>query len=257
MGRRPPEHGSPRWLGQHFLKSPKLAASLVQQTNIASSDLVVEVGAGEGILTRELARLGAQVVAVELDPTLAMSLVKRFSNDGNVVVVAGDFFDVPLPAHAFRVFGNIPFGSTTRLLRHLLDATGTPLQRADLVVQRGAAIKRTRHGNLLNLCWAPWWKFRMGPRMTARSFKPPPAVDATLLTITKRSIPLLPEHHELPFVQFLRAGFGWSDVGRAMRPFFSARSLQSLSRELGFSLDARPPELDVHQWIGLYIAHSD
>jgi 23S rRNA (adenine-N6)-dimethyltransferase len=138
---------SPR-LGQHFLKSPELAASLVQQIHVASLDLVVEVGAGNGILTEELAGLAAKVVAVEVDPTLAISLIKRFSNSGKVVVVAGDFFDLPLPADLFRVFGNIPFGSTTRLLRHLLDPPVTGLVRADLVVQHGAAIKRTRRGNL-------------------------------------------------------------------------------------------------------------
>lgn len=254
MGGRSPEHGSTRWLGQHFLKSPELAASLVQQIDVASLDLVVEVGAGNGILTKELARLAAKVVAVEVDPTLAISLIKRFSNSGEVVVVAGDFFNMPLPADPFRVFGNIPFGSTTRLLRHLLDPAVTALARADVVVQHGVAIKRTRRGNLLNLCWGPWWEFRRGPRIAARSFKPPPAVDAALLTIAKRDIPLLPEYEKLPFARFLRSGFGRSDVRTALRPFISARALQSLSTQMGFSLDARPQELDVHQWISLYRA---
>lgn len=254
MGKRSPEHGSTRWLGQHFLKSPKLAASLVKQIDVASLDLVVEVGAGHGILTEELTSLAAKVLAVELDPTLAISLVKRFSSSGNVVVVAGDFFDLPLPADPFRVFGNIPFGSTTRLLRHLLDPPVTGLVRADIVVQHGAAIKRTRRGNLLNLCWGPWWEFRMGPRIAARSFKPPPAVDAALLTIAKRDMPLVPVHEKLSFVRFLRAGFGRSEVRTAVRPFISARALQTLSTRMGFSLDARPPELDLRQWVTLYRA---
>ncbi len=133
---------STQWLGQHSLKNHKLAASLVHGTGISSSDLVVEVGAGDGILTKELVRLAGHVLAVELDPTLAIILVKRFADDPNLLIIAGDFLDLPLPAQPFRVFGNIPFGSTTRILRHLLDPTRAGTLRADLIVERGVAIKR-------------------------------------------------------------------------------------------------------------------
>lgn len=247
---------STQWLGQHSLKNHKLAASLVRGTGISSSDLVVEVGAGDGILTKELVRLAGHVLAVELDPTLAIILVKRFADDPNVLIIAGDFLDLPLPAQAFRVFGNIPFGSTTRILRHLLDPTRAGTLRADLIVERGVAIKRAepRYGNLLNLCWAPWWEFRMGARISARSFEPAPSVDAALLTIVKRRSPLLPEQENPAFVRFVRAAFAATELKRAMRPFFSPRRFESLSRELAFPPRARCPQLDIHQWIALYQA---
>ncbi|MBA3432451.1 MAG: hypothetical protein H0U16_13370, partial [Actinobacteria bacterium] len=96
--RRGSQENGARGLGQHFLKSHKLAASLVQRAGVSRSDLVIEVGAGEGILTAELARAAGRVLAVELDPALAIILIRRFSNDAGVSVVAGDFLDVPLPA---------------------------------------------------------------------------------------------------------------------------------------------------------------
>ena len=250
---RSSERGHTQWLGQHRLKSPKLAASLVSRANISPSDLVIEVGAGGGILTTELARLAAQVLAVELDPALAGILVERFSNHHNVHIIAGDFLDLPVPARPFRVFGSIPFGSTTRILRHLLDPT-TGILRADLIVERGVAIKRARpaRGKLLNVCWAPWWEFSMGRRIAARSFDPAPTVDAALLSISKRKKPLMPEHDKPAFAHFVRSTFGASELKSAMAPFLSARRFKSLSTELGFPADAGGPQLDAHQWIALY-----
>jgi len=256
VGRHVPQKRSTGWLGQHFLKSPRLAHSLVQQASIESSDLVVEIGAGNGILTHELARRAARVVAVEVDPSLAIPLLRRFSYHDKVLIVFGDFFDVPLPGQAFRIFGNIPFDKTTRLLRYLLDETEVPIRRADLIVQEGAAIKRTRRWNLLNLCWAPWWAFTITRRITSRAFRPSPSVNAALLAISRKTNPLLPEQDKASFARFARTAWPESDVRSAMRHHLPARRLQILSRQCGFSLSASPPDLDVHQWITLYRGSS-
>ena len=254
MGKRAPGRGSNQWLGQHFLKSPKLAGSLVDQATVSPSDLVVEVGAGDGMLTNELVRRAAKVLAVEKDRSLAVGLVRRFSNDDKVLVLAGDFFDLPLPAHPFRFFGNIPFDGTTHLLRYLLDATGVAFSRADFIVQRGAAIKRAQRWNLLNLCWAPWWQFSIAARIPSSAFTPRPSVDAALLTICKRTTPLLPEQDTLTFARFARVAWAARDVGTAMKPLIPARRLRTLSTKHRFSLHAPPSELEVQHWIALFRA---
>lgn len=155
-----PRAGGPPPSGQHFLKSRKFAAELVVASEIVKSDLVLEIGAGRGKITEELSRRARKVVAVENDPTLANLLIERFKGNTEVLVVIGDALSFPLPAERFRAFGNIPFAITSALLRHLLDNPKTSLERADLIVQLGAAIKRTRtrNSNLLNLAWS-------GPRL--------------------------------------------------------------------------------------------
>jgi 16S rRNA A1518/A1519 N6-dimethyltransferase RsmA/KsgA/DIM1 with predicted DNA glycosylase/AP lyase activity len=55
-------------LGQHFLSGGWLAAELVEQAGVSAGDLVVEIGAGTGVLTEALARRAGRVVAVECDP---------------------------------------------------------------------------------------------------------------------------------------------------------------------------------------------
>ncbi|MFN2490151.1 MAG: rRNA adenine dimethyltransferase family protein [Actinomycetota bacterium] len=254
MGSRSrPSHGrsSSPWLGQHFLKSPDLAATLVQRAELAASDLVVEMGAGSGMLTEELARSGAKVMAVELDGRLATTLAARFRTRANVLVIIGDFFELPPAADPFRVFGSIPFGATTRTLRHLLNGT-TSMRRADLIVQRGVAIKRARRRNLLNATWGPWWRFEMGKRIPARCFSPPPSVDAAMLVINKRKSPLLPAGDKRDFARFVGKAFRAADLRRAMTPYVSSRRLRRVLQALELPPDARPHELDVSQLVELF-----
>ncbi|HWC14842.1 MAG TPA: rRNA adenine N(6)-methyltransferase family protein [Actinomycetota bacterium] len=257
MDRRAAEHRSNEWLGQHFLRSPKLAASLVDRVNLSSSDLVIEVGAGHGMLTNELVGRAALVIAVEVDPSLAIGLVRRFSHEDAVIVAAGDFFDLPRPADEFRLFGNVPFDKTTRLLRNVLDVAGSHMRRADLIVQHGAAIKRARSRNLLNLCWAPWWDFSMGKRIPSSAFRPRPSVDAAVLTISKKTTPLLPDREAVGFAQFARNAWSARDVRTAMKPFVHDRRLHHLSTQLRFPLGASPAKLDVQQWVALYRAIAE
>jgi 23S rRNA (adenine-N6)-dimethyltransferase len=91
------ERKSRRELGQNFLKDKRAARRIVAGSGVGKDDLVVEFGAGGGMLTRQLARVSRRVVAVECDPYWAMHLTERFSDDDNVQVVQGDALKVRLP----------------------------------------------------------------------------------------------------------------------------------------------------------------
>ena len=131
-----------RAYGQNFLASRALAAQLVRDAKVEPGDLVVELGAGAGILTAQLARRARGVQAVELDPVWAERLRRRFAGSERVDVIEADLVRVPLPAEPFRVVANLPFGETSRLLRRLLDDPATALARADLILQWEVARKR-------------------------------------------------------------------------------------------------------------------
>ena len=125
-------------LSQHFLRSRSLAASLIAQAPVAQNDLVVEVGAGRGILTRELARRCREVVAVEFDGALAEALRARFRTDSRITIVRSDFLRFRLPDVPYKVLGNIPFNRTAAIVRRLVRSDPPP-RDAWLVVQREAA----------------------------------------------------------------------------------------------------------------------
>ena len=89
-------------------------------------DLVVELGAGGGMLTRQLARVAGRVVAVEYDPYWFLRLREIFSDDGNVLVVHADALRVAFPREPFTVVANVPFCATTSILHRLLDDPMAP-----------------------------------------------------------------------------------------------------------------------------------
>ena len=221
---------------------------------------MVEVGAGEGALTRELAAAAASVIAIERDPALARTLRRRFAGISNVEVVHGDGLIVPLPEEPFRVVANIPFGITTGLLRRLLDDPASPLTAADLVVQRAVADKRVRvpPRNLLSLIWGPWWTFGRGQSLPAGLFHPRPSVDAAVLRVRPRTPSMIAGDVRPEYVRVLRHAFerAGEPLPRALRAVVPTGQTLRALQDLGFTRSARPVDLSVEEWVALYLRLS-
>jgi 23S rRNA (adenine-N6)-dimethyltransferase len=240
-GRRARSARPTRARSQHFLRTSTLAAELVRDACVGPDDLVVDLGAGTGRLTAELARVASRVVAVELDSALAARLHDRWRN---VVVVTGDATQVELPREPFRVVANVPFDRTTAILRRLLDDPRTPLERADLVVEWGVAVKRALPwpSTLNGVLWGAWYEAGVARRLPRTAFEPRPSVDAGVLVYARRAVPLVPEREWRRYREFVAAGFR-----RGIRAAAAPRAL----RRMGFE-GAAARELDAYQWAALY-----
>jgi 23S rRNA (adenine-N6)-dimethyltransferase len=234
-----------RELSQNFLRSRRLAGDIVRGLDVRADELVVEIGAGDGRLTTELSRCARRVIAIELDRTLAQRLRDRFE------VIEGDVLRVPLPREPFRAVGNIPFHRTTAILRRLLDDPVLPLTRADLIVQWEVACKRAAviPSTQLSAEWGPWWELMLVRRLDASAFMPRPDVDAALVRIVKRQRELVPAAELRDYRNFVHSAFA-AGLRSTVPPLVLKRSAAAL----GFSRAARPRDLDVHQWAGLYAA---
>ena len=264
--KRNTEHGRGRWssgqrkcqreLGQNFLKDKRLARRIVAESGAGKGDLVVELGAGGGMLTRQLARVAREVVAVEYDPYWTKRLEERFLGAGNVRVVQGDALAVRFPDEPFVVVANIPFNLTTSILHRLLDDPTAPLKSAHLLVQKHVALKHSRSTptTLNTLSWNPWYAFSAGLELPAGAFHPKPGVDACLMVAAKRGPPLVDPHHRHLFRALVRRAFGGHGnvVGKTLRPIFTKTQLRRLARENGFSVDSYPSMLTVHQWASVF-----
>ena len=242
--------------GHHLLRSRSVAAELVRDAGISSTDHVWEIGAGSGRLTAPLAEHAGHVVAVERDPILAQGLRRRFAGSHTVEVVEGDALRVPMPSRPFRAFGNIPFAVTTPILRRLLDDPGTLLVRADLLMQLEAARKRAAvsPSTLLTLGWAPWWEFALVRRVGRLGFEPAPSVDAGLLVVTRREPELLPAGgSRRRTCGSIRRAFerGSWPVRRSLKDVLPPLTWKRLARERGLEIDATPRDLDVFDWVAL------
>lgn len=190
---------------RHFLRRT-FAAQLVRDAGIERGDLVVDLGAGTGRLTAELARVARHVIAVELDPALARPLRRRWPN---VSVVEGDATRFRLPREPFRVVANLPFHRTTDLLHLLLDDPATPLTRADLVVEWGVAFKRSVPwpSSVSGVVWGAFYEATLARRLPRESFEPPPATDAGVLVFRRRAEPLVPCDSVFDYQRFVSRGF--------------------------------------------------
>ncbi len=245
-----------RVLSQNFLVDRRAIDALVDGSRAGDGDLVVDIGAGNGLITEALARRGARVLAIERDPALAARLRAKFGSRPAVTVAEADVLTAPLPAEPFRVVANIPFGITTKILRRLLDSDA--LARADLIVQAEVARKRgTRgRGTLLNACWEPWFEFGTGARIPATAFRPVPRVDTAVLIVTRRSSPLVDPASRRDYTDFVTAAFEGArpTVASALARTIPRARFAGLARELGFAPGALPSQLGADQWAGLFRA---
>ena len=257
---RSARHVRRRPRSQHFLRSPRLAASIVAGADVLSGELVLDLGAGGGRLTVPLAETGARVRAVELDPAWAARLHDRFAGAPGVEVVEANLLAAPLPAEPFRVVANLPFHLTTAILRRLLDDPRTPLTRADVLVEWEVARKRSLPwpSTLLNVLWGARYELAVVRRVPAACFEPLPDADAGVLRILRRARPLVPADDAQRFRTFVEAGF--REAGRPVRallaPRFGERASKRTLRELGLAASATARELDAHQWAELFAALS-
>jgi 23S rRNA (adenine-N6)-dimethyltransferase len=232
--------------GRHFL-SRRLAAELARGFDIGSADLVVEVGAGTGRLTRELARAGGLVLAIELDADLARDLLRSASAWPNVYVHQGDALGVALPRSPFRVVGNIPFGITTGLLRRMVDQPHA--ERLDLITQLEPARKRAiAKGSVLSVVWSTTWRFEVRRRIPRAVFHPSPSVDAAWLVGSRRDEPLIDPADRVRFERFVRRGFEAPDL-----PIVRALGVRpAMIRGLDIDARARAIDLTVDEWVSVF-----
>jgi 23S rRNA (adenine-N6)-dimethyltransferase len=252
-----------RVLSQNFLVDRRAIAGLVHGAGAGAGDLVVDVGAGNGLITEALRGQGARVLAVERDPALARRLRAKFSGDAEVTVIEGDVLTTPMPARPYQVVANIPFGITTKILRHLLSGSGSTLRRADVIVQAEVARKRgmrargkRARGTLLNACWEPWFEFEVGQWLPRAVFRPQPRVDAAVLIVRRREHPLLDPALRPGYVEFVTGAFGNAHptVASALAREMPLSAFLAAAAELGFGVGALPGELEAGQWTGLFVA---
>lgn len=244
MSVRPP---SARPRGRHVLRSRAFADALVRDAGVTPGELVLDLGAGEGMLTAPLVAAGARVVAVELDGRSAAVLRRRFAD---VHVIEGDAASVPLPCEPFAVVANVPFAAGTAILRRLLDDPHVPLAHADVIVEWGLAAKRAAvwPSTMTAVYWGAWHDLELVRRVPRACFAPPPAVDAAVMRIRRRAEPLVPVRDARAFRAFLRRSFRDEPVARTVP------HARRLAAELGFDRRARGRDLDARQWAALFRA---
>jgi 23S rRNA (adenine-N6)-dimethyltransferase len=176
-------------LSQHFFRSPKLALFLIGHSNIKKRDIVLDIGAGSGVITSALAKRCKKVIAIEADHETAEKLRKNMQKFENVEVVEKDFMEYELPEGEYKIFANPPFHLSSAIL-HKLDEAENPPKAIYLILQKQLALKllnTDRHytsqlGKQLFVHYEPRIRLPLRPDY----FTPPPAVPTVLFELKRR-----------------------------------------------------------------------
>lgn len=248
-------------LGQNFIIDPIFLSRIADAAEINSEDVVVEIGAGLGALTRELSERSKEVVAVEFDLQLMPALEWSTGDLKNVIVLYGDILEMDIGAIAqsgsYLVVANIPYNITSRLIRQLMEAP-IPARRVVLTIQFEVAerlMATPGSMNLLALSVQVYGSPQIIARLPAEAFYPKPKVDSAITRIDTYPVPRV-EQELLPrFFQAAKAGF--SQRRKQLKNALSG-SLGMRSDDVVLWLEraeikpsARAQELDIEDWIRL------
>src|SRR5579859_1471125 len=199
--------------GQHFLVDRAVLMKIVEAADIEADEEVLEVGAGTGVLTRELARRARRVVAVEMERDMLTLLAKTTGEFKNVEVIARDLLFLD-PVEVFgqapyKLIANLPYYITAPTFRHFLESANPPRVLVVMVQQEVAQRIVAEPGDLsvLALSVQFFGQPRIVARVPARAFYPAPKVDSAILRVDVRDhVPLsLAERDD--FFRVVQAGF--------------------------------------------------
>ena len=254
--------GARKSLGQHFLVDHRILRRILTATHLTPKDTVVEVGAGLGVLTAELAKRAGCVVAVEVDEGLCEHLRGRFEQVPNLSIVCrdvlslepGELLQMAGATSPYVVVGNLPYNIAAAVLRLFLEAQAKP-QRLIVMLQREVAESIVAAPGRLSLL-ALSVQFYGVPRLLftvpSSAFRPPPKVESAVLRIDVRDKPAVAVDDIDAFFRFLRAGF--SAPRKQLRNTFShalgiegAEAYEAL-RRAGIDPTLRAQALTLEQW---------
>lgn len=188
-----------RALGQNFLVDGNILDILVEASGVRSGDRVLEVGPGMGVVTAALLERGVHVTAIEKDHRLFALLQETFGGEPGLELIEGDALDLAVPLVREKSLGslvsNLPYNPGSRIMLDLICAE-VPPQALTVTVQlevaeRLTAAPGTKAYGLLGLWSQLHCEVRLVKIVSPTCFWPRPTIRSAIVTLRRRSQPLL------------------------------------------------------------------
>ncbi len=200
-------------LGQNFLVNQVAAQKIAQSLQLSPQDVVVEIGSGSGVLTKELLGYGAQVIGVEIDQRLCQILRENLKSE-RLFIFCEDFlrFDLTRWGEDLKLVGNIPYHLTSPIIEKLINERER-IKLIILTLQKEVAkrVNAPPGGKdysslsvISQLYFSPYKLFDLSPS----SFRPRPKVEATVLGLKVRESPAVSIPDEVLFRKVVKKAFG-------------------------------------------------
>ena len=219
---------------QNRYRNEKELENIISGLNISKEDTVLDIGAGNGNISKILSKYCKEVIAYELDT----EIYERLKNDlekseyENITLLNKNFLTSGLPKKPFKVFSNIPFFDTTEIIKKLTKS-GSKLEEAYLFVQKEAGERyegkqiNTQTATILN----GKYTINIFRELYREDFKPVPDIDIVILSIKKKENIVSDFNLYRDFVIYVFNQMN-SDVLDTFKKIFTFNQLGYIKREL-------------------------
>lgn len=251
-------------LGQHFLTDERILERIAAAAELSRDDTVIEIGAGTGALTAELAERAGRVIAIELDERLCAHLSQRFRGT-NVSVVQGDALEFDLASaleatdgnSRYILVGNLPYYIAQPLLRRFLEVKPPPQRMIVMLQAEVAKSVAAQPGgmSLLSIAVQLYGEPRILFHVPPSAFHPPPKVRSAVVRIDVPGTMRASVADSEAFFQVVRAGFSSrrkqlrNSLANGLR--IEPASAAALLADAGIDPTLRPQMLPLAAWAEL------
>ena len=252
-------------LGQNFLVDEETLEKIVGAADLKKDDLVIEVGPGLGVLTRELTERAGEVIAIEKDPELT-TFLKNKSELKKVDIREGDILNTNIQElvgdREYKVVANIPYYITGKILRLFLEAENKP-KKMVLLTQKEVAERICAKPGEMSILAVTVQLFadpKIVSEVQKESFFPIPEVDSAILEL---NIKKKEEIDEKEYFRVVKIGF--SGKRKMIKKNLSAglhldkNEVEKRLKDMGIDPFLRAEDLNLDNWKEIMIefgAHS-
>lgn len=248
--------------GQNFLIDRFILRQIVAAAEIDAADSILEVGAGTGVLTRELARQAKRVVAVELERDMLALLAETTRDCANVEIIARNLLHLdPVAVFGsapYKLVANLPYYITAPTFRHFLESAAAPRLIVVMVQEEVAERITAAPGDLSLLAVSVqfYGKPRIVARVPAEAFYPAPKVDSAILRVdVSAESPLTPEQRKR-FFRIVQAGFSAKrkQLHNALESalHLPPETVRAWLAAASIEASRRAETLDIAEWLNLW-----
>lgn len=206
-------------LGQNFLINPTVCPRMAEMGNAQPGWGMIEIGAGVGVLTAELAQRADKVVCIEIDSRLLPILDETLAEYDNIKIVNQDVLKVDLhkliaeefPNMPVAVCANLPYYITSPIIMNLLESR-LPISSLTVMVQKEAAqricaMPGSREVGAVSIAVRYYCEPKVLFQVSRGSFMPAPDVDSTVICLDIRKQPTVDVKREEDFFRVVKAAF--------------------------------------------------
>lgn len=247
-------------LGQNWLIDQPSLERIVDLIQISPQDQIVEIGPGQGNLTKLLTQKAEQVIGIEIDQDLILNLRKKQLKNLTLIhedILKFNFGKIP---GKYKLVGNIPYYLTSHLIKVISSLDPKP-ERVVLLVQKEVAARLSAlpgQLSVLGLTAQYFWEVSLDIEVSKDKFYPIPKVDSQVVILKpKLSLPL---QDEKQFFNLIKIGFSSkrkkliNNLEHGLR--LNRPLLVNIFKELKINSNLRAQQLDQETWLRLFSSIS-